>query len=91
MSKAAEEWEKVADEVRLHINNYVVPQYGDLDTELAKDWNSTDCIKQAQTYLARFGRTSRKGEERLDLLKAMHWIQKAATKLTEEMNNAQEN
>jgi len=84
MSKAAEQWDKFADEVHIHINDYVVPQYGDINEELAKDWNSADCVKQAQTYLARFGRSSRKGEERLDLIKAAHWVQKALTKLDQE-------
>jgi hypothetical protein len=38
-------------------------------------------VKQAQTYLARFARGQRKGEEQLDMLKAAHWMQKAWTRL----------
>lgn len=80
MSKAAEQWDAFAAEVRNHIENYAVPQYGDIDTELAKDWESPACVHQAQTYLARFGRSVRQDEEKLDMLKTAHWVQKAWTK-----------
>lgn len=73
-------WINFAKSVHDHIGDYVVPQYGDEDEELAKDWSAEDCVKQAQTYLARFGKSSRKGEEKLDLVKAAHWCQKAWSK-----------
>ena len=86
MSKAADQWDKFADAVHIHVNDYVVPQYGDIDDELAKDWSAADCIKQAQTYAARFGKSNRIGEEELDLIKAAHWMQKAWQKVREAKN-----
>jgi hypothetical protein len=81
MPKQLKNWRKFDLAVEGHILNYVIPQYGDESEELAKDWSAEDCVKQAQTYLARFARGQRKGEEQLDMLKAAHWMQKAWTRL----------
>lgn len=61
-------------ELNDHIENYVLPQYGDYGDDLASTYTVEDCVKQAQRYLARHGRSSRVGEERRDLLKAIHWL-----------------
>lgn len=84
MSIMGDKWQRFADKVAAHIQNYVLPQYGDEDggREPAEEYDADDCIKQAKRYLARFGTQSRVGEEELDLLKAAHWIQKAADRIS---------
>lgn len=77
ISKKARKWDDFADMVHIHIENYVVPQHGDDGDDPAKEYSASDCIKQSQKYLARFGRQSRPGEEERDLLKAAHYIQMA--------------
>lgn len=74
-------WAKFASDVGNHILKYVIPQYGDEGAEPATEYTFDDCIKQAQRYLARAGRSSRPGEEKRDMLKAAHWIQKAYDRL----------
>lgn len=77
LSKQAEKWKVFSANVVEHIENYVVPQYGDEDSEPAKEYDVDDCIKQAQRYLARAKTNQRpEGLER-DMRKAAHWIQKA--------------
>lgn len=73
-------WSKFSSRVLKHIAEYVIPQYGD-ENDPAEEYSAEDCIKQAQKYLARFGRSSRPGEEIRDLCKAAHYIQKAADKI----------
>lgn len=74
-------WIAFAKRVTAHIANYVIPQYGDEGEEPAKDYDLRDCIKQAEKYLARVGRGQRPGEERRDLYKSVHWIQKAEDRM----------
>lgn len=82
MPKQLEKWKEFDAHVSAHITEYVVPQYGDDGEDPATEYDAGDCIKQAQKYLARFGRSSRPGEETRDLAKAAHWIQKAYGKVT---------
>lgn len=77
MSKKAEKWLDFAVRVKEHINDYVVPQYGDDGEAPDKEYSARDCVKQAERYLARHGKNSRPGQESLDMLKAAHWIQMA--------------
>lgn len=78
-----QKWRRFAESVAEHIRNYVVPQYGDEDTEPAQEYDFLDCIKQAQRYLARAKTNQRpEGLER-DMRKAAHWIQKAWNRLDE--------
>ncbi|MGD9868944.1 MAG: hypothetical protein AB7U38_13170 [Hyphomicrobiales bacterium] len=81
MSRQAEKWRAFAAQVEAHIDNYVVPQYGDEGEDLASDYSAAACVEQAKKYLARFGRNSRPGEERRDLLKVAHYVQKAADRI----------
>ena len=77
MYKQTQKWIAFSDNVVEHINNYVVPQYGDEDTEPAKEYDLDDCIKQAERYLRRAKTNQRpEGLER-DMRKAAHWVQKA--------------
>lgn len=71
------QWAAFSQVVATHIQDYVLPQYGDVENEPATDYDAGDCIKQSQRYLARFNRQSRTGEELLDIVKAAHWLQKA--------------
>jgi hypothetical protein len=75
------DWLSFSTEVFEHIETYTVPQYGDKGEDSASEYTAEDCIKQAQKYMSRFGRNSRPGQERLDLLKAAHYVQLAASKL----------
>jgi hypothetical protein len=82
-SQKGENWLKFSAEVLDHIETYVCKQYGD-----ATDGNPSgnawamdfaECVKNAQKYLVRVGKNARPGQDRLDLLKAVHYIQMAAT------------
>lgn len=74
MSKKGEAWDKISAEVSDHIENYVIPQYGDDGDDLATEYDFEDCCKQAERYLKRRGKNSRPGQERRDILKAIHWL-----------------
>lgn len=74
-------WGDFSEWVKRHITEYVVPQYGDEGEDLATEYTATACVDQAKKYLARFGKSSRPGEEKRDLIKAAHYIQKAWSKI----------
>lgn len=80
-SRHAARWAKFSFAVLGHIADYVIPQYGDEGKDLATDYTAEACVEQAKKYLARFGRNSRPGEEKRDLIKAAHYIQKAWEKM----------
>lgn len=82
MSRKTEQWNDFGDAVREHIEFYVIPQYGDIGSDLATDYSTEDCIKQAQKYLARHNTRRREGEGRLDLVKAAHYMQMAWSKMS---------
>lgn len=88
MSKRGDNWKLFSEQVHNHIEKYTVPQYGDAGEDLATEYTSTECVKQAQKYLSRFGRNSRPGQESLDLQKAAHYCQLASEKLEQEKANA---
>lgn len=75
--KQVQLWREFAALVEDHIVNYVIPQYGDEEEDLATAYTLEDCVKQSSKYLARVGRSSRPGEEARDLLKTAHYVQKA--------------
>lgn len=77
MTKRGKNWSAFAGKVEHHIDNYTVPQYGDEGEDLASEYSADDCINQAKKYLARYGKNSRPGQEKLDLIKAAHYIQMA--------------
>lgn len=76
--------ENASEEAKKHIQEYVLPQYGDYGEDPAATYTVDDCVKQAQRYLARHGKSSRVGEERRDLLKTLHWITIALHKEAQE-------
>jgi hypothetical protein len=81
LSKRGEDWEKFSAEVLVHIETYTVPQYGDKGGDIASEYSAEHCINQVKKYAARFGKNSRPGQEKLDLLKMAHYIQMAANAL----------
>lgn len=81
MSKRARAWRGFSEEVVAHIENYTVPQYGDLGCDIATGYTAEYCVSQVEKYMARFGRNMRPGQQRLDLLKAAHYLQMAAAQL----------
>ena len=80
MSKQVENWRKFSAQVEDHIENYVVPQYGDVGDDPVTNYSVADCLLQVEKYVKRFGRSSRPGEEMRDLIKAAHFLQRAADK-----------
>ncbi len=88
MSKRGENWSGFADRVRDHIDNYTVAQYGDEGEDLATHYTAEDCIKQAKKYLERFGKNARPGQERRDMMKAVHYIQMADERMQDAAGQA---
>ncbi|BCH33251.1 hypothetical protein MesoLjLc_51810 [Mesorhizobium sp. L-8-10] len=81
MSIQGDKWKAFSDQVLNHIEEYVIPQYGDEGADLVTDYSPEECLRQTEKYIKRFGRSSRQGEELRDLIKAAHFIQRAADKL----------
>ena len=80
------DWFDFSDKVVGHIDNYVVPQYGDKGEDLATNYTVNDCKLQMQRYLNRQGRNSRPDQDKLDLIKIAHYAQLAHTLLEEQEN-----
>lgn len=78
------EWRHFSIATEDHINNYVIPQYGDSGNDPATEYTFEDCVKQAQRYLARAKTNQRPEGLKRDMLKAAHWIQKAHLRLVVE-------
>ena len=81
MSIRGIQWQRFAERVSEHIEEYTVPQYGDYPDDNVSEWSAQDCVKQIEKYARRFGSNKRPGQERLDLLKIAHYAQIAAHKL----------
>ena len=81
MTNRGKEWDEFQDEVLKHIEEYTVPQYGDKGSDIASEYTAEYCLSQVKKYQARFGSNSRKGQEKLDLLKMAHYIQMAYTSM----------
>lgn len=81
MTKKAAAFARFAGEVMSHINGYVVPQYGDDGDDLASEYTADECVKQIEKYAKRFGRSSRPGERKRDLMKIAHYAQMAFDKV----------
>jgi hypothetical protein len=81
MSKKARAWELFSDDVLEHIEEYVVPQYGDLDEDLCSEYTVEECILNMKRYLQRIGRNSRPGHDALDCIKIAHYAQMIYDKL----------
>lgn len=83
-AQRTKDWNEFAAKVAAHIENYIVPQYGDAPNDNVAAWSAQDCIAQIQKYAARFGNNQRTGQEELDLMKIAHYAQLAMDKLKQE-------
>jgi hypothetical protein len=86
LSKRGMEWRRFSAIVEYHINNYTVPQYGDMPTDQASAWAPEQIRDSMQRYLNRFSSNQRGEEEVLrDMLKMAHYSCMAYFKLLERM------
>jgi len=83
-SLRAIEWVKFSKRVFNHIEQYTVPQYGDKGSDQCSEFSESDFITQMKKYLNRYGKNSREGQQKLDLLKIAHYAGMLYTKLAEE-------
>jgi hypothetical protein len=58
---------------RAHIQEYTIPQYGDLPDDFASTWSQQDCIRNLEKYLQRKGKNSREQQHGLDCIKRAHY------------------
>jgi hypothetical protein len=77
-------WLSFSSKVENHIVNYTIPQYGDAGNDLATTYTPESCVGQIRKYAARFGKNSRPGQDKLDLLKIVHYAQMAYDRLPDE-------
>lgn len=83
-STRARRFATFAYEVISHIDGYTVPQYGDSPDDNVELWSSEDCHKQAEKYIKRRNTSRRPDEKKLDILKAVHYLQMAYEKMENE-------
>lgn len=83
-TKRAKNFQAFARRVVEHIDNYAVPQYGDAPHDSVETWTSGDCYRQVERYLKRRNTAVRQGEQRLDIMKMVHYLQLADEKLQRE-------
>jgi len=83
-SKKGRAWDLFAEEVFSHVEDYVVPQYGDDGEDPYAENGPASLLNQAEKYIKRHGRNMRVGQEKLDLLKAAHCLQMAYARLCKE-------
>lgn len=55
-----------------HIEKYTVPQYGDMPGDQIESWTSEEVVKNIRKRCKRYGKNSRLGQEKLDILKMAH-------------------
>jgi hypothetical protein len=74
MLNREKEWQEFSGEVRDHVVNYTVPQYGDAGADQASSFTLEDLVLQMQKYLNRAGKNMRGLEEqKRDMLKVAHY------------------
>lgn len=71
-SKRGEQWGEFTIEVFEHVENYTVPQYGDLPDDNISTWTPEEVIRSIGKRAARFGKNQRENQDELDLLKIAH-------------------
>lgn len=73
-SNRLEEWRNFSAQVENHIENYTVPQYGDLPDDPLSAFTEADILTQMGRYLSRAQTNARGFEEsQRDLLKIVHY------------------
>ena len=84
ISARALEWLSFSDSVMEHVEKYTVPQYGDKGKDNVSEWSAEECFKQVEKYLKRRKTNQRLGQNRLDILKAAHYLCLAEAKLEDD-------
>jgi len=59
--------------VNQHIEEYTIPQYGDLPDDFASTWSQADCLRNIEKYLRRIRKNSREQQHGLDCIKRAHY------------------
>jgi len=68
------EWNEFSKRVSEHIENYVIPQYGDYPDQMLEDFDIQDYKSQLIRYHARIGTNARGNKESMrDCLKIAHY------------------
>ena len=84
MTTKIDEWAIFSAAVMDHIDEYVVPQYGDYPDEMIEEFNLRDIQKQLGRYVKRIEFSSRGIEDSIvDSLKIAHYACYLHTKLKE--------
>lgn len=83
-SLRATEWLDFQALVFNHIETYCIPQYGDLGEDPCTEYTTIEFAKQIEKYIKRFGKNSRDGQQKLDLLKIAHYAGMLHAKLISE-------
>jgi hypothetical protein len=84
MSNRRSEWNAFAYQVGKHIDEYTVPQYGDMPEDQLTEYSFADCITQIKKYSNRATSNARgKEETKRDMLKIAHYACVAYSKLQE--------
>lgn len=74
MSERLAQFEAFEEVVEGHIEQYTVPQYGDMPDDQASAWPPEQCIESIKRYVNRFGSGRRGRVESLrDMLKIAHY------------------
>lgn len=74
MSKKAAQWRQFSRLVEKHIEEYVVPQYGDLPDKTVAKWTPEKIQGKLESYIDRIGKSSRGPEDQIrDALKIAHF------------------
>lgn len=83
-SQRALQWDRFAQKVHDHIEEYTVPQYGDLPDDMASNFTQRDFNLQLQKYVSRqLNGGGKRGKENdaLDYLKIAHYACMAYAKM----------
>ena len=85
-SKKAGQWVSFSSEVFTHIEEYVIPQYGDFGNDQATGFTSKDIKENLQRYVSRIGVNKRgKVEAIRDAIKIAHYACLLKDKLEQEL------
>lgn len=75
ISERVRQWREYSNRVEKHLNEYTVPQYGDVGEDAITEYTVKDCAKHVERYAKRYGTQSRDGQQELDFLKMGHYSQ----------------
>ena len=79
-----EQWQKFSKLVENHIDNYVIPQYGEFPDKMIEGWDVFNIETNLIRYVARIGTNVRGiSEQKRDALKIAHYACYLLAKLEE--------